>query len=308
MTTPEIARLNPFDGLFLRAVHLQQIQLYTQALARALGAAGDPGVVYGYGVALAAAAGESAGQLQVQPGLAVDADGRILLSEATIEVDLPGPGETLVWRIDLTGIDEPYGQENSYGDICVDPCEPAVGTTPFVREVAGVVLTPVPVPRPGPGCVRLPEPRGLVVLRAGTARGRPAHRGVRPGPPGRAGPAHRRRQLGGTDRSRGRPVGVGLLLRTAGGFVLDVWAARRDRVQTPPETGWMGLAGDAAVAGVHRPAPAVPGSARHGLARSRAGRTGHTDRPIRPCRRVEPADRGAAADRDAQAARAGPPC
>jgi hypothetical protein len=30
------------------------------------------------------------------------------------------------------------------------------------------------------------------------------------------------------------------LLRTAAGFVLDVWAARRDRVQTPPETGWMG--------------------------------------------------------------------
>jgi hypothetical protein len=36
------------------------------------------------------------------------------------------------------------------------------------------------------------------------------------------------------------PVGIGLLLRTATGFVVDVWAARRDRVQTPPETGWMG--------------------------------------------------------------------
>ena len=146
MTTPEIARLNPFDGLFLRAVHLQQIQLYTQALTRALGVAGDPGAVYGYGVALASAAGEAAGQLEVQPGLAVDADGRILLSESTIDVDLPGPGETLVWRIDLTGKDEPYGHENSYGDICVDPCGPAVGTTPFVREVVGVVLTPIPVP------------------------------------------------------------------------------------------------------------------------------------------------------------------
>ena len=67
MTTPEIARLNPFDGLFLRAVHLQQIQLYTQALARALGAAGDPGVVYGYGVALAAAAGESAASSRCSP-------------------------------------------------------------------------------------------------------------------------------------------------------------------------------------------------------------------------------------------------
>jgi hypothetical protein len=45
MTTPEIARLNPFDGLFLRAVHLQQIQFYTQALTRALGVAGGPRVV-----------------------------------------------------------------------------------------------------------------------------------------------------------------------------------------------------------------------------------------------------------------------
>ena len=241
MTTPEIARLNPFDGLFLRAVHLQQIQLYTQALARALGAAGDPGVVYGYGVALAAAAGESAGQLQVQPGLAVDADGRILLSEATIEVDLPGPGETLVWRIDLTGIDEPYGQENSYGDICVDPCEPAVGTTPFVREVAGVVLTPVPVPAgldPAASAFRnrvaswyFEQERlaGGPLIAASdrdplAGQGRPIA-GVSWAAP--TGPA-------------AGPVGVGLLLRTAGGFVLDVWAARRDRVQTPPETGWMG--------------------------------------------------------------------
>src|SRR5207237_1270269 len=61
-------------------------------------------------------------------------------------VDLPGPGETLVWRIDLGGKDEPFGYENSYGDICADPCEPATGTAPFVAEAVGVVLTPIPVP------------------------------------------------------------------------------------------------------------------------------------------------------------------
>lgn len=37
-----IARLNAFNGLFLRAEHLERMQEYTRSLAYALGQSGDP--------------------------------------------------------------------------------------------------------------------------------------------------------------------------------------------------------------------------------------------------------------------------
>ena len=306
MTTPEIARLNPFDGLFLRAVHLQQIQLYAQALSRALGLAGGPGVVYGYGLALASAPGEPPSRLDVQPGLAVDADGRILLSESTIRVDLPEPGQTLAWRVELVGKDEPFGQENSYGDICVDPCGAAVSTAPFVGEGVDEQAHPAhPARQAGPGLARVPEPRGLVVLRTGAARGRPDHRGVRPGPRRRPESAHHRHQLGGTDRAgaragRDRPATSyrrGIRARRLDGTPRPGTVPSRNRVDEP--------AGDAAVAGVHRPAPAVPGPAWFGLARpGRDDGIRHAARNLCPRRRVDPADRGTAADAHPQGARA----
>ena len=241
MTTPEIARLNPFDGLFLRAVHLQQIQFYTQALARALGVAGGPGVVYGYGLALASAPGEPTARLDVQPGLAVGADGRILLSESTISVDLPGPGETLAWRVDLAGKDELFGHENSYGDICVDPCEAAVGTAPFVREAVDVQLTPVSVPASlDPGAPAFRNRVASWYFEQERLAGDPVIAASDRDPvDGQGRPLTGVNWAAPTGSAPG-PVGIGLLLRTAAGFVLDVWAARRDRVQTPPETGWMG--------------------------------------------------------------------
>ena len=50
-----IVRLNPFDGLFLRAEHLEQLQAYARELTHALGQAGGTGVVHGYGVTLSTA-------------------------------------------------------------------------------------------------------------------------------------------------------------------------------------------------------------------------------------------------------------
>ena len=74
-------------------VHLNQIQLYAQGLAHALGQAGGPGIVYGFGVTL------GSDNLAVEPGLAIAADGRALLSSSTIQVPLPKPGATLAWAI-----------------------------------------------------------------------------------------------------------------------------------------------------------------------------------------------------------------
>ena len=240
MSTPEIARLNPFDGLFLRAVHLQQIQSYAQALARALGLADGPGVVYGYGLALASAAGEPPNRLDVLPGLAVDADGQILLSESTISVDLPGPGQTLAWRVELAEKDEPFGQENSYGDICVDPCAAAVSKAPYVGERVNVRLTPLTLPGgQDPGSPAFRNRVASWYFEQERLAGNPVIAASDRDPS-----AEQDRPITGinwaapTGPAPG-PVGIGLLLRTAEGFVLDVWTVRRDRVQNPPETGWM---------------------------------------------------------------------
>ena len=42
-----ITRLNPADGLFLRAEHLRAMEDYASDLALAVGMAGGPGVVHG---------------------------------------------------------------------------------------------------------------------------------------------------------------------------------------------------------------------------------------------------------------------
>src|SRR5207247_1480715 len=48
----EIIRLNPFDGLFLRASHLDRMEQYAADLVAAVGMAGGAGVVEGMGVTL----------------------------------------------------------------------------------------------------------------------------------------------------------------------------------------------------------------------------------------------------------------
>jgi hypothetical protein len=74
-----INRLNAFNGLFLRAEHLERMQDYARELALAVGAAGGPGVVTGFDVALG-----DGSTLLVEPGLAIDPTGRPLRSNHQI--------------------------------------------------------------------------------------------------------------------------------------------------------------------------------------------------------------------------------
>src|SRR5262245_44101772 len=82
-----IARLNAFDGLFLRAEPLERMQEYTRTLALVLGQAGGPGVVHGYSARLS----QDRLKLVVDPGLAIGATGRPFLLEKTVQLDLADP-------------------------------------------------------------------------------------------------------------------------------------------------------------------------------------------------------------------------
>ena len=73
-----ITRLNPADGLFLRAEHLRAMEDYASDLALAVGMAGGPGVVHGYQVSLS----QDGSAVQVTGGLAIDPDGRPLRSKS----------------------------------------------------------------------------------------------------------------------------------------------------------------------------------------------------------------------------------
>jgi hypothetical protein len=232
MSTPDIARFRPFDGLFLRAVHLDQIQLYAQGLAHALGQGGGPGIVHGFGVKI------ETGGLAVEPGLAIAADGRALLSSTTIHVPLPKDGATLASAIVLSAKDRPYGEENAYGEICVDPCGGTTSQHAFVEEIVDVTLKDLTVaPEVDAGALSFrnrvaswyfeQERTRIAPMIAASDRDRSP--GALLPSTGWVAPA-----LGATD-----DVCAGLLLRSQQGFLLDVWAGRRDRLQNPPHTSWM---------------------------------------------------------------------
>ncbi|MGC3992785.1 MAG: hypothetical protein QM779_01425 [Propionicimonas sp.] len=135
--------LNPVDGLFLRAEHLDAIQDYALALTTALATAGGTGVVYGLGVTLD---GED---LEVSPGLAVTPHGRLLLLTSTVRVTLddshvPDRPVNGFWRVELFGARGTSGSAPVYGSLCNDGCGDGDGSTiqPWREEGVELRLTP----------------------------------------------------------------------------------------------------------------------------------------------------------------------
>src|SRR4051812_3341652 len=150
-----IARLRPFDGLFLRAEHLDRIQAYTQELVRALGQAGGPGVVHGYGLSV------SGDTLRVGSGLAIAPDGRPLSMTVPDSKDLREltAADGQWWIVELLPADEPFGAESVYGALCDDPCAGTDALRPYVAEVVRVRLRERPLDL---GDTALPERRSRV--------------------------------------------------------------------------------------------------------------------------------------------------
>jgi hypothetical protein len=136
--------LNPADGLFLRAEHLQAIQAYAAALALANGAATGPGVVHGLDVVLS----EDEKSLRIASGLAISPTGQLLQSHSPIVVPLDAAHLTALphdgfWVVDLVPASDTSGSAPVYGSLCNDGCSEAGSTIrPWLDIGVAVQLTP----------------------------------------------------------------------------------------------------------------------------------------------------------------------
>jgi hypothetical protein len=236
-TTSGIRRLNPADGLFLRAEHLDQIQTYARELALAGGISGGTGVAYGYGLTL------DGSDLHVTPGLAIDPSGAPLLmdQQATISLaQLNTQPSARFWIIEvIAGPDQPSGSEPVYGNLCADPC---TGTSiqPWLDNSVSIQVTANDT-LPGLSSVALPASRRNWLASQYFEQER------RDGPPwltpGQSGQVAATNQLlwsGPQPAVAPSPAGVpiGALLWVDNAWVLDVWIARRDLIATPPRDAW----------------------------------------------------------------------
>ncbi|MGC0398701.1 hypothetical protein RKD27_001345 [Streptomyces sp. SAI-126] len=230
-----IARLNAFDGLFLRAEHLERMQEYTRSLAHALGRSGGPGVVHGYTTRLS---GDGL-TLTVDPGLAVGPTGRPFLLDASVALDLRDPevigpeDEPGTLRmITVTARETLDGKENVYGDLCADA---SMGSKEAcIREEAVIGIGALPLALPPDKSDR------TLRSRASSLWFRQEHR--QGGPWIAAVDAPDRTDVLRGDWGEGlslpMPVAadavpLGVLLRTSGRWVLDVWTVRRERMDSP---------------------------------------------------------------------------
>ncbi|MEW9553366.1 hypothetical protein [Nonomuraea sp. NPDC050783] len=224
-----LARLHPIDGMLLRSTHLDRIQGYAASLSTALGRAGGHGVVSGYRVRLDP--GRAA--ITVDPGLAVNGDGRPLLLETTATVDLsglsPGPGDLRL--VVATYAEVPFGQEEVYGELCGDPSAAPAPQHAYVSESARVEVRPVSV-----GSVDTADlTRRSQVADAWFERERQeAH----PWIGADATPLTARDWADPPAEPRPAEVALALLLWTSKGWVLDTWTVRRERVDPPARRGW----------------------------------------------------------------------
>jgi hypothetical protein len=225
-----IDRVNFFDGLFLRAEHLNHVQDYALDLARAVGQAGGPGVVEGFNVRLELDRKE----LLVHPGLAISAGGRVLRSSRLVTIDLADrqPNDaTTFWWVEVVDSQWGFGDAAVTGTLCDEPCSGGTSARQFVAEGVEVQLT---------------RDQADVLASADAQQRRPmlaSHlfaeeqkaAGFWPGPD------DGRQQLPPTapQEVAASPAAVRLAVLIpppvgGGEFQLDIWTARRDRGDPPP--------------------------------------------------------------------------
>jgi len=227
--------------------------------------AGGAGVVGGYYVALG-----GGDRLTLQPGLAIDASGRLLLLSSTVNlsiaqlidqgrrlqasdadggaggdfgdcVDATAPpavttGPTDLYLVCLGHAEDFCGQEDVYGAICEPACARSA-ERPYVVE--GIVVLVVPLSLTLPAPPKVPVAIGAEHLRSRAASAFFAREAAEVGSLISATGLTSGLFCLGSRMGGGAFVPVGVLDR-AGGVTtfVDPWIARRERIETPPRRYW----------------------------------------------------------------------
>ncbi|KJS59590.1 hypothetical protein [Streptomyces rubellomurinus] len=229
----DIDRLHAFDGLFLRAEHLNRIQDYAREFASAIGRSGGPGVVEGYRVAV------EQGALKVTGGLAVDAAGRPLRSrhEVTLPLKDLRAGADAFWWVEVSRLDWDYGDTAVQGLLCEDPCAGATTSKQFTAEGVRISLT-------ADRATGLEEQFG--VNRRNWLASRLFAAGQADDTPWLATPAVLPADWEPPVEYPRPPVRLALLIPVGpdvSQWIVDTWTARREVGAPPPERWWQGRLG-----------------------------------------------------------------
>lgn len=262
-----LTRLNYFDGKFLRAADLQSEQRYLRSLVEYSNKAGGHGVAYGYDVSLAG------GGLQIGQGLAIDAEGRVLLLPQPVALNiqelvqrsgttsgsglaqsraLPGafgdcivaaaapPAEALesgsLYVITVAHAEALCGEEDVFGKLCEEAC---VTSTDRPYRLEGVVVRARPLqlltPLPASAAVPLNQSH----LRSRVASAYFATERLRTANHISKAGLESAMWCFGAQADSGSEVPVGVFgLAGSAVLFLDAWIARRERIDAPAKRYW----------------------------------------------------------------------
>jgi hypothetical protein len=233
-------RLNPADGLFLRADHLKEMQQYTSDLAAAVGAGLGPGVASGFKCTLS----ENHDAVQVTGGLAF-AQGQPLRSTqmATVSLKELSPAATDFWVVEIVAASWPFGSEPVYGGLCEDPCGKGSGIHPFTAEGIELRLRNDTFPNFGDGLQKLRRNR-LASYYFERERKYGGESSPSPNAPwllpinGQIGSITEHPWPDGTGSWDDAAVPLGVVWKDGEEWQLDVWTARRDLGDPTPAAAW----------------------------------------------------------------------
>lgn len=238
-----LTALNPADGLFLRAEHLQQIQEFAAALAATAGQAAGTGVVYGYALSLDQTGPDQTGPaLQVGPGLAVNRLGLPLLTASSATL-LVGPEHRPpldadgFWVVELTPDSEAFGTENVYGNLCADPCQAGSAIHPWIRSLVRVSLRADTMP--GLSSIQDARRRNWLASAYFERERQQGDPWLVPGAtPGQVASVLGRSWTEAGAAPHRASVPIGVLQPVGDGLGLDVWTARRELSGPPGVLRW----------------------------------------------------------------------
>jgi|GEM_PF-999733 len=270
-----LRRLNYFDGKFLRAPDLIQEQQAMLNQVRRANQAGGAGIVYGYDCTLSASA-----SLQIGGGFAIDHAGRILLLNNSVGIAVEelieksraaqlatnsmlatasaetttgtgfddcvvaggSPGNNAVFDDDLYLVtlyhSEAYcGQEDVYGQLCSEAC---ASDSRYSHVVEGIEIRAVPLNL----SVLLKQssavPLNQLHLRSRVAAAYFVGESENAGSHISASGLNSMIWCLGAEASSASGIPIAVLGRSGGGWFVDAWTARRERMDSPARDYWAG--------------------------------------------------------------------